>query len=616
MQETHSWIGDESIWQQEFRGKCLFSHGETNARGVAIMIKENSQIAILKTFGDSQGRMVGMQFEFQGEKMVLINIYAPNADTPNFFLEIFKKFEEFEGKRILIGDYNLAMNVKINRSDSKAQNNDQAREIIEQYIEDTYMTDVWRDRNENVKMYTYCRAKPHFIGSRIDFALTDIALNSWIKNIKILPGFKTDHSSIMIDLESCEMERGRGMWRMNGRILYEMEFLEKIKKSTERVMSLSDKMTKRERWEMLKLNIIGEAQQYSNERANNRKLIMSQLEDKIMEYEKRRNQQILTEDEAKLYLRTKNDFNEILDERAQGAIFRSGQAYYSMGEKSTKYFFALEKARSAAKGMNVILKEGQVIKNQQIIMKELYKFYKKLYTTDPNVEFHYENNSNVKVNEEMKETLEGEITMKELKQAVTQLKRGKSPGCDGIIAEFYMINIRIIKEPLLEAINEGYREGKLHESALRGIITLIPKRSSDTRRIESLRPITLLNNDYKLIEKCLANRLKPVLSSLINEDQKGFLTGRSISCNIRRVLDMIGHVDMEDAPGVILQIDFMKCFDRVEIGALVKSMEYSNIGGSFINWTKTIYNETKSCVINNGNYTEWFEVTRSVVPVV
>ena len=41
LQESHSAPGDELKWQREWEGKIIFSHGEFNARGVAIMIPKN-----------------------------------------------------------------------------------------------------------------------------------------------------------------------------------------------------------------------------------------------------------------------------------------------------------------------------------------------------------------------------------------------------------------------------------------------------------------------------------------------------------------------------------------------------------------------------------------------
>ena len=40
-----------------------------------------------------------------------------------------------------------------------------------------------------------------------------------------------------------------------------------------------------------------------------------------------------------------------------------------------------------------------------------------------------------------------------------------------------------------------------------GIINLIPKKDKDLRYLKNWRPVSLLNTDYKIIAKVLANRL-------------------------------------------------------------------------------------------------------------
>ena len=57
----------------------------------------------------------------------------------------------------------------------------------------------------------------------------------------------------------------------------------------------------------------------------------------------------------------------------------------------------------------------------------------------------------------------------------------------------------------------------------RGIIKLIPKKDAEQFRIKNWRPITLLNCDYRIASKALANRLKKVLPKLVNCDQTGFI---------------------------------------------------------------------------------------------
>ena len=208
--------------------------------------------------------------------------------------------------------------------------------------------------------------------------------------------------------------------------------------------------------------------------------------------------------------------------------------------------------------------------------------------------------------------MEGKIGMSELKQALKGMKKGKASGCDGLPMEFYVIFFNKISDILLDTINYAYKTGKLHSSALRAMITLIPKKLRDQRVLTNLHPISLLNTDYKLIEKVLTNRLKPALTHLINEDQKGFLCGRHICTNIRRILDLIEYAEEEDIPGVILSIDYMKCFDRIELSAILGALRYFGAGESFLSWAKLLYNGSVSCIINQVHLSGWFKVTHSV----
>ena len=54
----------------------------------------------------------------------------------------------------------------------------------------------------------------------------------------------------------------------------------------------------------------------------------------------------------------------------------------------------------------------------------------------------------------------------------------------------------------------------------RGIIKLIPKKDAEPYFIKNWRPISLLNCDYKIAAKAIANRFKQVLPNPIDNDQK------------------------------------------------------------------------------------------------
>ena len=610
IQETHSESHLEKEWQLDFGGYIYWSHGCNDARGVAILVKKNLDIEILGSVKDNEGRVIGINYQEKGEKFSLLNIYAPNEDEPKFFVQTLKMIESFEGKRIILGDFNTTLNVDIDRSSSKSANNDKCTEILNKYIEDTLCTDIWRERNPDEKRYTYCRMNPKFIGSRLDFVLIDASINAWVPLIEIKPGFKSDHSAVICEINPFEIVRGRGLWKMNNQVLFEIEYIREIDEIIERRKKLKIQ-SKREFWEMLKLEIISTTQTYCIEKAGERRLVFSQLEDMIENYEK--NLESLQENELKMYQKTKLDFQQLVDDKTNAAIFRSGMKYFTEGEMPTRFFYNMEKNKAGAKSMACLKKEnGEITYNTKEILSEQKKFFAKLYKSDENVKFDYINTDMIELSEEVKTSLDGEIQMHEATSAIKNMKRNVSPGADGLTTEFYMCFWNKLKQTILDAINESYREGALFESALRGILTLIPKRNRDPRELKNVRPISLLATDYKIIEKVLAMRMKVALDEIISQDQKGFMASRRINCNIRRVLDLVEFADRENQEGLIISVDFMKCFDMIEIEALKAALRYFNFGELFIKWVDIIYTGSIACVANNGYFSEYYPVTRLV----
>ena len=56
LQETHSSPEIEKLWQSEFGGKIIFSHGTTQSRGTALLIHNETDITIHKQAIHEHGR--------------------------------------------------------------------------------------------------------------------------------------------------------------------------------------------------------------------------------------------------------------------------------------------------------------------------------------------------------------------------------------------------------------------------------------------------------------------------------------------------------------------------------------------------------------------------------
>ena len=125
------------------------------------------------------------------------------------------------------------------------------------------------------------------------------------------------------------------------------------------------------------------------------------------------------------------------------------------------------------------------------------------------------------------------------------------------------------------------------------------------------RPITLLNTDYKIISKILANRLKKVLPKIIHADQKGFVPGRNIQDANRLIQDLIKYTDDEDLEGAIIFLDQEKAFDRVEWGWVDACLKKFNFGDKFRKWISMLTFHAKTSINTNGYLSKFFPISRS-----
>ena len=60
LQETHSSIGEETLWQYKYElgGKIIFAHGNSNSKGTAILIRQSFACEVKTTYADSTGRFL------------------------------------------------------------------------------------------------------------------------------------------------------------------------------------------------------------------------------------------------------------------------------------------------------------------------------------------------------------------------------------------------------------------------------------------------------------------------------------------------------------------------------------------------------------------------------
>ena len=68
----------------------------------------------------------------------------------------------------------------------------------------------------------------------------------------------------------------------------------------------------------------------------------------------------------------------------------------------------------------------------------------------------------------------------------------------------------------------------------------------------------------------------------------------------------------ENVPEMPIFIDFQKAFDSLAWDFIFGCLEALNFGPDFSPWAKTFYKNIQSCVINNGNVSDYFSLGRGV----
>ena len=188
------------------------------------------------------------------------------------------------------------------------------------------------------------------------------------------------------------------------------------------------------------------------------------------------------------------------------------------------------------------------------------------------------------------EELETPLQLSEIRYAIKQISRNKTPGTDGLPIEYYATYIETLAPKLLEVFNEAWQKGTLPASLREALIVVLHKKGRDPLDVRSYRPLSLLNTDYKILGKILANRLRPLITAMVHPDQNGFIPGRSTFINNRRLIHVIQESRQMEGEPVAVSLDVEKAFDTLGWQYLHAVLGEMQFGPVFTRWLQTLYN--------------------------
>ena len=154
------------------------------------------------------------------------------------------------------------------------------------------------------------------------------------------------------------------------------------------------------------------------------------------------------------------------------------------------------------------------------LSKRLYT-YSRTNSNDPRFDVFFDSSTLPQLSPHQADSCDGLLTKEECYASLKSFSKGKSPGTDGLTAEFYLSFWKLLGQELVDSFNYAFEKGEMPIFQKRGIITLIPKKDKNRTVLDHWRPISLLNTDYKVATKSIAARIaKMQLPSLIHEHRR------------------------------------------------------------------------------------------------
>lgn len=161
---------------------------------------------------------------------------------------------------------------------------------------------------------------------------------------------------------------------------------------------------------------------------------------------------------------------------------------------------------------------------------------------------------------------------------------------------YYKTFLPILSPHLISLFSSLFKGTLPHPQFLHAHISVIPKPGKDPPLPDNYRPIALLNSDYKIFTKILANRLSHLIPRLIHKDQVGFVTARHAGDNTRRTIDLIDLLNKTTRPALILSLDAQKAFDRLSWPFMFATLSKFGFEGPFIAALHALYSRPSSQV--------------------
>ncbi|KAJ0870075.1 putative RNA-directed DNA polymerase [Helianthus annuus] len=203
------------------------------------------------------------------------------------------------------------------------------------------------------------------------------------------------------------------------------------------------------------------------------------------------------------------------------------------------------------------------------------------------------------------------FSKEEIKDAVWECGDDKAPGPDGLTFGFIKHFWELVETDFIILLDYFYVHGTLNRGCNSSFITLVPK-IANPNHIKDFRPISLIGCISKVVSKVLANRLKKVISSLVNDTQTAYIEGGSILDGPLIINELVSWGRKCKKKMLLFKVDFEKAFDSLNWDFLLSVLTQMGFPALWRKWILGILSTSRTSILVNGSPTLEFNVQRGV----
>lgn len=395
IQDTHFIQEDENLIQTQWGYKAFFSSYKSNSRGVAILFNNNCEITIYEQYRDDNGNYLILDVIVENLHFMLINIYGPNSDKPEFYSQLLNTLQDIYSSQYIIlgGDFNLILNKELDSVNYLHHNNPKSIQEVNNLMNTLNLKDVFRENYPDSRMFTWRRRNP-IKQARLDFFLISESLLPKILSVKSENSYRSDHSPVILSCKTSDFKKGKGFWKFNNSLLTDNEYVTLIKEEINKVkLQYACPIYERESV----TNIDNELIQFTINDQTFLDILLTEIRGKSISFAAFKKKQInkkekqlekdilnlelnLTDQNINEYSIKKKELENIRKKKFQGQCVRSKVKWIDEGEKPSKYFLTLESRNYINKQIPKLVKnDGSIQYDQFDILNETKCFYQNLY---------------------------------------------------------------------------------------------------------------------------------------------------------------------------------------------------------------------------------------------